>query len=260
MENEQVVRTAAQLKRAKINRVSIVDQVCASIKQDIAAGTWKEGERIPTEAEFAELFGVNRLSVRMALQKLSTLGIIETRVGEGSFVKHFSLKPVLSEIAVFYADDEKLHEVQQLRNLMEGECMNLAIINASEQEKTELKEILERYNECAGRYNADCDNPELLEEMVEADFAFHYKVVKMSHNSLYKDVYYMVQQLIRSHITQLISTRVHRRKEKGLDALAGDDTHSQIYEGIINADVEETRKAREEILGILPIHGLDVFD
>lgn len=260
IKNEQVVSTAAQVKRAKISRVSIVEQVCASIKQDIAGGVWKAGQRIPTEAEFAELFGVNRLSVRMALQKLSTLGIIETRVGEGSFVKTFSLKPVLSEIAVFYADDEKLHEVQQLRNLLEGECMNLAILNASDEEKTELKAILDRYNECAMRYNANLDNLALLDEMVETDFAFHYKVVKMSHNSLYKDVYYMVQQLIRGHITQLISTRAHRRKQKGLDSWLENDTHIHIYEGIVNADVEATRRAREEILGILPIHGLDVFD
>lgn len=260
MENEQNPHHAAHARRAKISRVSIVDQVCASIKQDIAMGVWKAGDRLPTEAEFAELFGVNRLSVRMALQKLSTLGIIETRVGEGSFVKDFSLKPVLSEIAVFLADDEKLHEVQQLRNLLEGECMNLAILNASDQEKAELKEILDHYNACTVRYDGDIDDAELLEELVEADFAFHYKVVKMSHNSLYKDVYYMVQQLIHSHITQLLSTRARRRKQAGLSVKLPDDTHARIYEGLMNADVEAVRRAREETLGIQPLHGTDVFD
>ena len=73
MENERV-RPAR--KRQKITRMSVVDQVCASIKQDIADGVWKAGDKIPSEGEFAEMFGVNRLSVRMALQKLSTLGII----------------------------------------------------------------------------------------------------------------------------------------------------------------------------------------
>ena len=42
-------------------------------KQDIADGVWKTGDKIPSEGELAEIFGVNRLSVRMALQKLSAL-------------------------------------------------------------------------------------------------------------------------------------------------------------------------------------------
>ncbi|MEA5038753.1 MAG: GntR family transcriptional regulator [Clostridiaceae bacterium] len=246
--------------RTKISRVSIVDQVCALIKQDIADGIWKEGDKLPSEAEFASLFGVNRLSVRMALQKLSTLGIIETRVGEGSFVRPFSLRFFLSEIAVFYDDEEKYHEVQQLRNLLEGECMNLAILNASQEEKDTLKVLLDRYNEMSLAYNEDIDNAEHLERVVDADFAFHYQVVKMSHNGLYKDVYYMVQQLIRRHITRLISTRAHRRRDAGLQGSIPNDVHEQIYNGILHADPEVTRKAREEILGIIPIHGLDVFE
>lgn len=257
MEEEQIKRSAG---KPKITRVSIVDQVCALIKQDIADGIWKEGEKLPSEAEFAELFGVNRLSVRMALQKLITLGIIETRVGEGSFVRPFSLRPFLSEIAIFYDDDEKYREVQQLRNLLEGECMNLAILNASQEEKDTLKAVLDRYNEAALHYNENIDDTERLDKMVDADFAFHYQVVKMSHNKLYKDVYYMVQQLIRRHITQMISTRTHRRRDAGILSAVSDDTHDRIYNGIIHADREAVRKAREEVLGIIPIHGLDIFD
>ena len=122
-------------RKMKISRVSIVDQVCASIKQDIADGIWKAGEKLPSEAEFAETFGVNRLSVRVALQKLNTLGIIETRVGEGSFVCNFSLRPVLNEISVFYASEDNYKDVQQLRNLLEFECMRLAVTLATDEEK-----------------------------------------------------------------------------------------------------------------------------
>ncbi len=257
MEEKQIKRPAG---KSKINRISVVDQVCALIKQDIADGLWNPGDRLPTEAEFAEIFGVNRLSVRMALQKLSTLGIIETRVGEGSFVRPFSLRPFLSEIAVFYDDDAKYREVQQLRNLLEGECMNLAILFASQEEKEALKMTLDRYHEISKEYNEDIDDAELLERMVDADFAFHYQVVKMSHNRLYKDIYYMVQQLIRRHITQLLSTRTHRRRAAGIKESLADDTHDRIYQGIISADRDVVRKAREEVLGIIPIHGLDVFD
>lgn len=248
------------VKHAKINRISIVDQVCASIKQDIADGIWKESEKIPSEAEFAEMFGVNRLSVRMALQKLNTLGIIETRVGEGSYVRHFSLRPVLSEIAVFYDDDKKYREIQQLRNLLEGECMNIAIITSTAEEKEKLREALDNYNNISQIYFTDIENSNYLEQLVDADFNFHYQVIKMGHNDLYKDIYFMVQQLIRRHITQLISTRSKRRQEAGLPPSFSEDTHLQIYRSIVHGDVETARRAREELLGIIPIPGMDVFD
>jgi len=247
-------------RKMKISRISIVDQVCASIKQDIADGIWKAGDRLPSESEFAEAFGVNRLSVRMALQKLSTLGIIETRVGEGSFVCDFSLRPVLSEISVFYEGNDRYHDVQQLRNLLEYECMRLAILSGTDTEKEELQNALMHYNTLALDYNLHVDDEDALERLVEADFNFHYKVVKMSHNRLFKDVYFMVQQLIRSHITQLVSKRARGRAEAGLPPLGENDTHNKIYNCIINSDTTALRQVTDELLGITPVKGMDVFD
>ncbi|MPM30446.1 Transcriptional regulator NanR [bioreactor metagenome] len=258
MEKESLGRPHS--RKMKISRVSIVDQVCAFIKQDIADGIWRAGDKLPSESEFANTFGVNRLSVRMALQKLSTLGIIETRVGEGSFVCNFSLKSVLSEISVFYESKDRYHDVRQLRNLLEYECMRLATLSASDAEKNELHTALMHYNSLALDYNLNMESTEALERVVDADFNFHYKVVKMSHNELYKDVYFMVQQLIRSHITQLISTRTHRRAAAGLPPLRENDTHNKIYNCIIHSDIDALRQATEEMLGITPVKGMDFFD
>lgn len=258
MEQERLARPAG--RKMKINRISIVDQVCASIKQDIADGIWKPGDKLPSEAEFAETFGVNRLSVRMALQKLSTLGIIETRVGEGSFVCAFSLKPILSELTVFYEGEEKYKDVSQLRNLLEYECMRLAVSSATDEEKAELKNALDTYNKCSLLYSLNPYDQESLEVAVDADFNFHYKVVKMSHNKLYKDIYFMVQQLIRGHITELVSSRVRRRHEAGLPPLGENDTHSKIYSCIVDSDTDALRRAMDEMLGLVPVEGIDFFE
>lgn len=246
-------------RRNKITRMSVVDQVCTAIKQDIADGVWKQGEKIPSEGEFAQIFGVNRLSVRMALQKLNTLGIIETRVGEGSFVKVFSLQPFLDEISIFYEDDEHQGDVQQLRNLLEGECTNLAIRNATPEEIEQLKHQLEIYKERALEYNKDIDDLSALERLVDADLAFHYQVIKMSHNRLYKDIYFMITQLVRRNIAKMISGRAHRRAAAGLAPGPDLDTHIKIYESILHGDAEAARYAREELLGIIPVEGMDVF-
>ncbi|CAB1240361.1 MAG: FadR/GntR family transcriptional regulator [Oscillospiraceae bacterium] len=247
-------------RKMKIRRISLVDQVCASIKQDIVDGIWKAGDKLPSESDFADTFGVNRLSVRMALQKLSTLGIIETRVGEGSFVRDFSLKPMLSEISVFYESKDCYDDVRQLRSLLEYECMRLAILSATDAEKEELHNALIHYNDLALKYSLDVDNEDALKRLVDADFNFHYKIIKMSHNRLYKDVYFMVQQLIRSNITQLVRARVHRRFEAGLPPLGESDTHNKIYNCIINSDPTLLREITDELLGIKPVEGMDVFN
>lgn len=253
-----------KLRSPKIRRLSVVDQVSDSIKQSLLDQVWKEGDKLPSEGELAEYYGVNRLSVRMALQKLSTLGLIETRVGEGSFVAHFSVQPIFSELAPLYDNKEGRRDVEQLRNLLEGECTNIAIISSTEEDRQKLKDRLDECNRLEAIYNDDIENQQKLHDVVQADFAFHYEIICMSHNKLYMDIYMMVQQLISSHIRHLIYTRVHRRKAAGLslgsmDAIT-EASHEAIYQSIINGDAEAARNAREQILGIVPAHGLDYFE
>jgi GntR family phosphonate transport system transcriptional regulator len=59
-----------------------------SLRDDIAAGRYAPGDRLPTEASLAARFGVNRHTVRRALATLSEAGTIRTRRGAGAFVAH----------------------------------------------------------------------------------------------------------------------------------------------------------------------------
>jgi DNA-binding GntR family transcriptional regulator len=61
-------------------------QVMTELSSAIAAGSFAPGERLPTEAELAERFKVNRLTVRQALAELARAGTIKTVHGRGSFV------------------------------------------------------------------------------------------------------------------------------------------------------------------------------
>ena len=107
----------------KIKKVSVVDQVSEALKDNILNHTW---DKLPSEGDLADTFGVNRLSVRMALQKLNTLGLLETRVGDGTYVRKFSMAPYMNEIADIYMDEKHLNDVRELRNLLEGEAMRIA--------------------------------------------------------------------------------------------------------------------------------------
>jgi GntR family phosphonate transport system transcriptional regulator len=61
-------------------------QISQTISHSIASGEYRRGGRLPTEAELAERFGVNRHTVRRALKELRDQGILQSRQGAGVFV------------------------------------------------------------------------------------------------------------------------------------------------------------------------------
>ncbi len=61
-------------------------QIHNDIKRKIEADKWKIGDRIPSERELSTEFGVSRMTLRQAIQTLVDEGILERRVGSGTFV------------------------------------------------------------------------------------------------------------------------------------------------------------------------------
>lgn len=61
-------------------------QIHNQLRQNIEDGEWKVGDKIPAERELANDFGVSRMTLRQAIQALVDEGILERRVGSGTFV------------------------------------------------------------------------------------------------------------------------------------------------------------------------------
>ena len=66
--------------------VALWRQIATCLQQDIGAGTYPPGGRLPTEAELSARFRVNRHTVRRALEELSRGGLVRVEQGRGSFV------------------------------------------------------------------------------------------------------------------------------------------------------------------------------
>jgi len=79
-------------------RVPTYRQAQLDIKDYIERNGLKPGDVLPTEERFAEEIGVSRLSLREALKALDSLGIVESRHGEGVFVKAFSFDSILENL------------------------------------------------------------------------------------------------------------------------------------------------------------------
>ena len=67
-------------------RTPIWQTIKRSLTTDIAEGRFTTGDRLPTEAQLAGRFGVNRHTVRRALAVMAEEGLVHSRRGSGVFV------------------------------------------------------------------------------------------------------------------------------------------------------------------------------
>ena len=71
----------------KIRQQTVVAQVMGEIRELIASNAYAAGDKIPTEKELAERFGVGRSSIREAIKIFTYLGVLESRAALGTFVR-----------------------------------------------------------------------------------------------------------------------------------------------------------------------------
>lgn len=82
-------------------------QIADQLSAEIAAGRLKAGDQIPPERTFAEDLGISRATVRMALRHLAERGMIEARVGQGTFVGAPVIQQQLSTLTGFTEEMER---------------------------------------------------------------------------------------------------------------------------------------------------------
>src|SRR5690606_41612816 len=65
----------------------VFTQITEHVISEIRSGRLKLGDKLPSERELVEFFGLSRVTVRRALAELAAQGVLETLPGEGTFVK-----------------------------------------------------------------------------------------------------------------------------------------------------------------------------
>jgi GntR family transcriptional regulator, transcriptional repressor for pyruvate dehydrogenase complex len=112
--------------------VEIVRQLREMIEKD----GLKTGDKIPSERELSERLNAGRSSVREALRALELLGLIETRRGEGTFIRDFRGNQLVQLLSTFILQDEKAKtDVVETKYMIEVDCLNLVA------EKSDLNDL-----------------------------------------------------------------------------------------------------------------------
>lgn len=151
---------------------SLVAQVREALRAQIARGSYKSGDRLPSEARLTEEFGVSRTVIREAVAALQSERLLEPRQGAGVFV----LPPPVGEVVGFgnldLARVSSLIEMLELRTAVEGDAAGLAALRRSPGQEAKIVEAFDSLRALSreGRPTA------------EADFRFHLAIAEAANN------------------------------------------------------------------------------
>jgi len=114
-------------------------EILRHIRTIIADKQLSYGDKIPSERELAENLKVGRSSVREALRALELLGMIETRRGEGTFLKDFREHNLIELLGTFILDDTKaIKDVIKMNELLEKNALQLILQSDINEQLVEL--------------------------------------------------------------------------------------------------------------------------
>lgn len=227
----------------KLSRISITDQIYQVLIQKITSGEWKIGEKIPSEIDLAEQLGVSRPSLKMALQKLNTLGVTETRVGEGTFVCSFNMQNYFEELMnsnLLVMDEKQLNE---FRILLEGNVMRLAVMNAEKEgtDWTPLEKILYNMTESLNRRDID--------KYHWHHYQFHEYICEMSHNQLFILLYSALNNILYDIYK---SNSEKSWKDEGTQESI--QHHTKILNALKTKDIQECMRLQDELFSYEMAH------
>lgn len=195
----------------KIKKLSASDQVCARIREKVINGIWGKGTKLPSEAALAESFGVNRLTLRIALQKLNALGILETRDGEGTFVCGFDFESLMSTVADFYVQPDILQHVAEFRFIIESAAAELAISRPEPPDTSRVEECCKKFEIVVATYKPDMSESaktDLFLQSIDLVLELHCAICRLSGNQLLSMSFEIARSPVRRFMLEIARTRL----------------------------------------------------
>lgn len=207
--------------------VAIVELFHTQIQQGILV----HGAKLPAERVLAEQLKVSRSSVREAIRTLELQGLAVSKPGSGTFINTQSLDAVATLMtSSFGAEEAQLHDIFEVRHLLEPQLAALAAQRATEEDAERLSSILVEQQR------------QIMEGEtgVDADTEFHFALATATHNATLVKVVSAVEDVLRQSRDQ--SLQQPGRPERSLES------HRQILEMVRAGDHLGARSAMEHHL------------
>ncbi|MFD9950478.1 FadR/GntR family transcriptional regulator [Nonomuraea sp. NPDC059023] len=200
----------------------LVEQAAQALREEIAAGRWPVGTRLPGETTLAAQLGVGRSTVREALRALAGAGLVQPRQGSGVFV----LATEAQEDWPARLRRAAIGDVYEVRMLVEVQAARLAAVRRTDADITALRTALTVRREVA----AGGGEPDA--RFIDADIALHATVVAAAHNPVLTDLFAEFVPALRAGLIDLLGLLDVHAHERG----HGDAAHAALVEAVAGGD------------------------
>lgn len=222
-------------KLHKISVESTVDIIINQIIEYIIDGTFEPGQRIPTEIELAQSFGVGRNSVREAVKVLSAYGILEIRRADGTYVcSDFSPK-IFNPLVYGIVLEKNPNYLIEVRDAIDNYVYLLAARNATEENLISLRSVLESLVA-----ELEKDDPD-IDRIADLDGDFHVELSRCGHNPILLQINRIVCLMLHQSRKLTIENMIRNGKKQFLANI-----HQKTYDAIVNHDFDNILNISQE--------------
>jgi GntR family transcriptional regulator, transcriptional repressor for pyruvate dehydrogenase complex len=162
----------------------------------LLSGQFKPGQRIPSERQLAEAMSVGRSAVRDALRPLAAFGLLDVRVGDGTYLSdpNTDLLPRLIEWGMLL-NERSVVDLIEVRWHFEVVTARLAAERRSELDVADLRHKL-----------AELAAAKTPDTFSRADTAFHLRIAEASGNTVLAGMLHRIQTLLRVWVLRIQTT------------------------------------------------------
>ncbi|MBI3492036.1 MAG: FadR family transcriptional regulator [Acidobacteria bacterium] len=185
-----------------LKKTRVAEAIADRIRVLILDRTFPAGRPLPGERDLAERFGVSRGSVRDAFRTLETIGLIETRHGQGTFPKELDVHRLVAPLASVLSYRQDLQdELMDVRRMFEPAVARVAAARVTDGILAELEQLLDaqRHKLKTGR------------SAIDEDTAFHGVLARATRNRV-------IVRIMETLNDLLVESRKLTLKQKGRPA------------------------------------------
>lgn len=215
----------------KGNISQLVNRLTMYFADEILEGRLKRGDQIESDRELAKKLNVGRSAVREALKVLDVLGMIDIRLGQGTYITsretNFFSVPLSWSL---FLDGAQVKSILQVRGALELRAVQLA---AQCEDKNKLDKLTDIYYRMQKTFQESKDSDNLqhaLQETLDADIEFHTCIAECSGNPIILSML----TTIRNFLKRVSGTGMVDAEQ--LQAVV--EEHQKLYGAIISGNVE----------------------
>jgi len=215
-------------------RKRLYEEIAEVLKKAILSGDYRVGDKLPSEMELAERFGVSRLVVREAIRYLELNGLIEVRQGAtgGAFVRELDSKIIRQNLSdLLFFRKISVTQLYEVRMYVEPEVARLAALRRTEEDLQLLEHLV---------YLSETGEPGI--DYIKHNVDFHRVLGKASQNPFYAVIINSIMDFTENFILTIkpVKEVIHERT-----------IHREIYEAILKRNADQARaKAIEHTINI----------